>query len=124
LPARALIRRPKILLLDEPTSALDPQSEKLVQDALDAAQAGRTCVCIAHRLSTIENAAKISVFKDGKIFEEGTHETLMRNEKIYFVLQARSMLGQSKAGDQVESGVTSRLVKLKMLRSKQNQNKV
>nr|QNH67870.1 ATP-binding cassette transporter subfamily B member 1-like protein X3 [Brachionus rotundiformis] len=88
--ARALIRRPKILLLDEATSALDNQSETVVQDALDKAQVGRTCIVIAHRLSTIENSTKISVVKDGVILEEGSHSTLMKKKDFYFKLQAQS----------------------------------
>ncbi len=88
--ARALIRKPKILLLDEATSALDSQSEQVVQDALDKAQIGRTCICIAHRLSTIQNAAKISVFKEGKILEEGKHSELMSNKNIYYTLQTQN----------------------------------
>ncbi len=78
--------------MDEATSALDTQSEKLVQMGLDAAQVGRTCVCIAHRLSTIENASNITVLKNGKLVEEGTHETLMKNGHVYFELQARNMI--------------------------------
>ena len=54
------------MLLDEATSALDSQSEQVVQDALDKAKLGRTCIVIAHRLSTIQNSNKISVVKDGK----------------------------------------------------------
>lgn len=66
-----MLRKPKILLLDEATSALDSQSEHVVQDALDKAQIGRTCMCIAHRLSTIEKSPKICVLKDGHLLEEG-----------------------------------------------------
>nr|APD26504.1 ATP-binding cassette transporter subfamily B member 1-like X2 protein [Brachionus koreanus] len=85
--ARALIRNPRILLLDEATSALDNQSELVVQDALDKAQVGRTCIVIAHRLSTIQNSNKISVVKDGIVLEEGTHSELMQNKQFYFNLQ-------------------------------------
>nr|UOU03322.1 ATP-binding cassette subfamily B1-like 3-1 [Brachionus rubens] len=88
--ARALIRRPKILLLDEATSALDNQSESVVQDALDKAQVGRTCIVIAHRLSTIENSNKITVVKDGVVLEEGTHIQLMQNKNFYCKLQSQS----------------------------------
>ena len=84
--ARALIRKPTILLLDEATSALDTQSEQIVQDALDKAQLGRTCIVIAHRLSTIQNSDKISVVKDGVVIEEGPHSTLMQNKQFYYDL--------------------------------------
>ena len=84
--ARALIRKPVILLLDEATSALDTQSEQIVQDALDKAQHGRTCIVIAHRLSTIKNSDKINVVKDGVIIEEGTHNVLMQNKQFFYNL--------------------------------------
>ncbi|RUS77640.1 hypothetical protein EGW08_014600 [Elysia chlorotica] len=85
--ARALIRNPKILLLDEATSALDNESEKIVQEALDKARAGRTCITIAHRLTTIKDANKIAVFKDGVVHEIGTHDTLMAKRGLYYNLQ-------------------------------------
>ncbi|CAF0763048.1 unnamed protein product [Brachionus calyciflorus] len=85
--ARALLRQPQILLLDEATSALDNQSEQIVQDALDKAQKGRTCLVIAHRLSTIQNSDIISVVHEGEVVEEGTNRQLMKKQGFYFRLQ-------------------------------------
>ena len=81
--ARAVLNDPPILILDEATSALDSESEKLVQDALDKLMKGRTSVVIAHRLSTIQKADHIVVIKEGKIVEEGTHDSLLKNNGLY-----------------------------------------
>jgi len=81
--ARALLRRPKILILDEATSSLDNESERLVQEAMDRLMAGRTVFVIAHRLSTVQNSDKIVVMKGGNIVEEGTHEELLARDTLY-----------------------------------------
>ncbi|XP_070813730.1 bile salt export pump [Chaetodon trifascialis] len=84
--ARAIIRDPKILLLDEATSALDTESEKTVQDALDRAREGRTCIVIAHRLSTIQNSDIIAVMSRGYVIEKGAHDQLMSLKGAYYKL--------------------------------------
>jgi ATP-binding cassette subfamily B protein len=81
--ARAVLRNAPILLLDEATSALDANSETLVQRALDKVMDGRTTVVIAHRLSTVVSADRILVFDHGRLVEEGTHQTLLRQGGIY-----------------------------------------
>ncbi|KAF2008172.1 P-loop containing nucleoside triphosphate hydrolase protein [Amniculicola lignicola CBS 123094] len=99
--ARAVVSDPKILLLDEATASLDTKSESAVQKALDRASEGRTTIVIAHRLSTIKNADNIVVMAKGSIVEQGTHEELLRNRKVYHSLvQAQELSAQILPGTQ------------------------
>lgn len=81
--ARAVLKNPPILILDEATSALDTESERLVQDALTNLMKNRTSLVIAHRLSTIQFADEIIVLQNGEIVERGSHNELLKNDKLY-----------------------------------------
>ncbi|RCL00926.1 MAG: ABC transporter permease/ATP-binding protein [Candidatus Tokpelaia sp. JSC189] len=81
--ARALLRNAPILLLDEATSALDAESEMLVQEALEKLMVNCTTLVIAHRLATVLKADRILVMDNGKIIEEGRHDTLMKQSGLY-----------------------------------------
>ncbi len=81
--ARAILKDAPVLLLDEATSALDAESETLVQKALDGLMTGRTTLVIAHRLATVLKADRILVMDQGRVVEEGTHQTLIRHGGIY-----------------------------------------
>uniref|UniRef100_A0A2K5EQ44 Mitochondrial potassium channel ATP-binding subunit n=1 Tax=Aotus nancymaae TaxID=37293 RepID=A0A2K5EQ44_AOTNA len=94
--ARALIKQPTVLILDEATSALDAESERVVQEALDRASAGRTVLVIAHRLSTVRGAHRIVVMADGCVWEAGTHEELLKKGGLYAELIRRQALDAPK----------------------------
>jgi ATP-binding cassette subfamily B protein len=81
--ARAVLRDAPLLLLDEATSALDAESERLVQSSLERLMADRTTIVIAHRLATVRAADRIVVMEDGRIVEEGTHDTLSGRGGLY-----------------------------------------
>ncbi|MCD6407518.1 ABC transporter ATP-binding protein, partial [bacterium] len=84
--ARAIYKDPEILILDEATASLDSESEKILQKALERVMEKRTVFIIAHRLSTLRNVDRIIVLKDGKIFEEGTHQQLYEKKGLYHKL--------------------------------------
>jgi ATP-binding cassette subfamily B protein len=81
--ARAILRSAPLLLLDEATSSLDAESETLVQTALGRLMAGRTTLVIAHRLATVLSCDRILVLDQGRIAEEGTHDTLVARGGLY-----------------------------------------
>ena len=81
--ARAFLANPQILLLDEATAAVEPESEMLIQRALERLQLGRTAVIVSHRLSMVRDCSQILVVLDGTISERGTHDELMAYEDGY-----------------------------------------
>ena len=81
--ARAILKNSKIIILDEATAFSDPENEYLIQKAFQNLSKNKTVIMIAHRLSTIKNAGKILVVNDGKIVEEGTHDSLLKEDGIY-----------------------------------------
>lgn len=87
--ARTILRNPPVLILDEATSALDNQTERAVQQAIDALAVGRTTITIAHRLSTVRGADQIVVLDHGRVAELGTHEELLERDGRYAALLRR-----------------------------------
>ena len=80
---RVMLLDPPMLILDEATSSIDTRTEQLIQQAFDALMEGKTSFVVAHRLSTIRNADEILVMRDGKIIEQGNHESLMAENGFY-----------------------------------------
>ena len=96
--ARAILRDAPILLLDEATSALDAESERAVQQAVEALAAERTSLVIAHRLATVKRADRIIVLQDGEVVATGTHDALVAEDGLYARL-ARLQFTESLAAE-------------------------
>lgn len=98
--ARAILKNAPILILDEATSSLDSHSEALIQDALDTLMRRKTAIVVAHRLSTIRKMDRIVVLEDGRVREDGTHDSLLKNsDSLYrhlWSLQAGGFLKDSE----------------------------
>ena len=82
--ARALLKKPEILIMDEATGNLDTVTEECISKAIDNITKNITCIVIAHRLKTIKNCDDIYVIKDGQIAEHGSHSELIEKKCIYF----------------------------------------
>jgi ATP-binding cassette, subfamily C, bacteriocin exporter len=95
--ARALLRKPEILIFDEATSHLDTATEQAIQENLRNTLAGKTVVLVAHRLSTVKNADVIYVMHHGRVVEEGTHRQLLARQGRYW------SLWRAQSGDREES---------------------
>ena len=82
--ARAIVRKPDILIFDEATSSVDNKTERLIQKTFMDIKQDRTMIIIAHRLSTIRNCDNIFVIKNSRIYEQGTHDELMKNSESFY----------------------------------------
>lgn len=91
--ARAFIANPSLLILDEATSSVDTRTEVLVQQAMQALRADRTSFVIAHRLSTVRDADTILMMENGRIVEQGSHETLLKRDGAYAALYRSQFAG-------------------------------
>lgn len=95
--ARALLTDPRILILDEATANIDSVTEALLQDAINRMLKGRTSVVIAHRLSTVRHADMVFVIDQGRITEQGTHESLIEQNGLYAQLYSRQFIDAKKS---------------------------
>ncbi len=108
--ARALVRKPPVLVLDEATSALDPASESAIQDTIANLALGRTVISVTHRLSRATNADRIFVFDNGRLAEQGTHDSLKDAGGVY------AELWRKQSGVEVDAQGTAARVEPEWLR--------
>jgi len=100
--ARALLMNPRILILDDSTSSVDTQTEKLIQQALDALMEGRTTFVIAHRLSTVRRADMILVMDRGRIVERGPHAELLARGGLYKEIYDLQLVDHTKFAEEMD----------------------
>ena len=103
--ARAVLARPRILILDEATSSVDTRTEVLIQSALGGLLKGRTSIVIAHRLSTIRDADQVLVVQGGRIVERGTHKSLMAAGGLYHDMYVKQFAALEPLPDDDVTGV-------------------
>jgi ATP-binding cassette subfamily B protein len=101
--ARIFLKDPPILILDEATSALDNISERVVQQAIDAARADRTVILVAHRLSTLSDADRILVFEAGRLVEEGPYHELVKRGGVFTELVVSAERNHSPSPELVQT---------------------
>lgn len=95
--ARALIKDPSILILDDSLSAVDTHTEEMILNRLKEIMKDKTSIIISHRISTIKNADRIFVLDNGYLIEKGDHESLLRNQKLYYELYQKQQLEEKIA---------------------------
>jgi ABC-type multidrug transport system fused ATPase/permease subunit len=96
--ARALLRRPRLLLLDEVTSQLDASNEAALRDVVSELSERTTVVVVAHRLSTVRAADRIAVLQDGRLRAVGTHDDLAETDELYASFVATQLGDAERAG--------------------------
>ncbi len=101
--ARAILAEPEIFIMDEATSSVDTLTENLIQQGMERMLEGRTSFVIAHRLSTIRRADRILVIEDGRIAEEGTHQSLLQKRGKYFHLYTQQFREEMERGIQIDA---------------------